>query len=405
MTKYFFQNNSVYFQKDGQFGVVSKDTFVKEAYLKDDSVQVLINDVEFKSVSISDIDIYRVDEIVAAKFAIDQVVQAEKVENMKYQGMAATKALVAEIYGFFKKGAVKSFLPYPIALRAFIKNKGYSDNAGVFIVIDDLQDRLILTIFWGNSVVETREIPKKETGKIAEEVVRSQKNFIANHAKILTNPSFVCLSNNEDLCNAMSAIPGQKKESILYFKELYPAFLALESSVFNVHFHLAEEVLKQKRLREFKRNLVSCCVAGGLVMVSIIYILVAAYQERVAANKNVELNASYSALVEKIKSRNTLVYKDVLAKREKIDLFTLYEDFIQNVPPGYSVGSFSLTLNSIDNLSGAWTFDAYILSNGGVESQFGSQGLFKDRRIQNVFGKDLPAQEVELVLTKRKEIN
>ena len=405
MGKYFFQNESVYWQKDNQFGVVSKETFAQESYPKDDSVQILINDVEYATVPVSDIDLHRIDEIVSAKFDINQVVQAEKVANMKYQGMAATKARIAEIYGLFKRDSVKTFIPYPVALRSFIKSKGFVSNADVFFVIDDLQDRFILTIFWENSIVETREIPKKETDKIAEEVVRSQKNFISDHVKIITNPSFVCLSNNEDLCKAMSAIPGQKKESILYFNELYPAFVALESSVFNVRFNLADEVLMQKRMREFKRNLVSCGVAGGMIAVSLICFIFAFFQERILENKNVALNASYPVLVEKVKARNTLVYKDILAKREKVDLFGLYEDFLRNIPPGYSVGEFSLVLKNSDDLSGTWVFDAYVLSSGGIESQFGTKGLFKDRQVQNVFGKDLPAQEVELVLKKRKEIN
>ena len=69
MGKYFFQNGSVYWQKDSQFGVVSKEEFKKDAFPKDNIAQVLINNVDFKTISISDINAHLVDDQVASEFS------------------------------------------------------------------------------------------------------------------------------------------------------------------------------------------------------------------------------------------------------------------------------------------------------------------------------------------------
>ena len=402
MGKYFFQNGSVYWQKDNQFGVVSKEEFKKDTFPKDNFAQVLINNIDFKTVSISDINAHLADDQIASEFSPDQVVQSEKISATVYQGMAASKDQVSETYRLFNKDAIKVFIPYPIALRSFINYKQLLNELKTSIVVDDLQDRLMLTIFWGMKVIETREIQKKATDKIAEEVVRSEKNFITNHVKEVSNPSFVFISNNKELCEAVSNIEGHKKENIAYFEELYPAFLALDFAKFNVHFYLADEILKQRRMREFKRNLVSYTVAGAIVGVTLLYFLVGAFQEHIVMDESIKLNANRTALIEKIKSQNTLTYKDILKKREKINLFILYEDFIGNVPPGFLIENFSLALNNVNNLSGEWSFTGYMTSNKTLVSQFGCKGMFKNRVVDNIFLKNSPAQRVVLTVTKSK---
>ncbi len=402
MGKYFFQNGSVYWQKDNQFGVVSKEDFAKDTFPKDSIAQVLINSVDFKTFSVSDINAHLVDEQVAAEFSPDQVVQSEKISATLYQGMAVNKDQVSETYSLFNKDAVKVFIPYPIALRSFVNYKQLLNELKISIVVDDLQDRLMLTIFWGKRVIETREIQKKAADKVAEEVVRSEKNFITNYVKEVSDPSFMFISNNKKLCEAVLNIEGHKKENIAYFEEFYPAFLALDFAKFNVNFYLADEILKQRRIKEFKRNLVSYAVAGAMVGVSLIYFLVAAFQEHIAMDESIKLNVNRSALVEKIKSMNTLAYTDILKKREKINLFTLYGNFIDNVPPGFFIENFSLVLNNVSNLSGEWAFTGYITSDKNLVSQFGSKGMFKNRVVDNIFLKDSPAQRVVLTVAKVK---
>lgn len=402
MAKYFFQNESVYWEKDGQFGVVSKEEFAKTTFPKDTSAQVLIYNVDFKTLTLSNVDTHLSEDVVASEFSPDYVVQSERINSSVYQGMATTKEQVSETYSLFNKDAIKVFIPYQIALRAFISNKKLLDELKILIVIDDLQDRLILTIFQGMKVVETREIQRKGADKLAEEVVRSEKNFITNHIKEISNPSFMIISNNKELCEAVGNIKGHKKEDIVCFDEIYPAFVALDFAKFNVNFYLADEILKQRRLKELKHNLVSFVVAGAIVGVSLICFLVVIFQEHFVMDENIKLNASRSTLVEKITLENTLVYKDILKKRGKINLFSLYGNFIKNVPPGYLIEDFSLTLDNVHNLSGDWTFTGYLTSNKSLVSQFGSEGMFKNRTVDNIFIKDSPAQRVVLTVSKLK---
>jgi hypothetical protein len=402
MGKYLFQSGSVYWQKEGQFGVMSKEDFAKDTSSKDISAQVLINNVDFKTLLLSDVNTHLADELVAAEFSADQVVQSEKINSALYQGMAISKDQVTETYSLFNKDAIKVFIPYPIALRAFISQKKLLNELKISIVVDDLQDRLILTIFWGMKVIETREIQKKATAKIAEEVVRSEKNFIINHIKEISSPSFMFISNNKELCEALANIEGHKAENMVYFDERYPAFLALDFAKFNVHFHLADEILKQRRLKEFKRNLLSYSVAGSMVGLTLIYFLVAVFGEHMAMDENIKLNANRAALVEKIKSGNALVYQDILKEREKMDLFSLYGNFVENVPPGYLIQNFSLVLDNESDLSGEWTFTGLITSDKSLVSQFGSKGMFKNRTVDNILLKDSPAQRVVLTVAKSK---
>jgi len=400
MGKYLFQNGSVYFDALGQIGVASREEFSKEAFLKDKTAQVLVNGIEFKTLSLSDVNAHLVDEIVAAEFSSDQIVQYEKINNTLYQGMAASDDQVAEIYRLFDRNAIKVFIPYPIALRAFLNYKKIFDEQKISVVVDDLQDRFVLTILWGLRIAETREIQKKSIDKIAEEVIRSEKYFITNHIKEASNPSFMFISNNKELCQAISTIDGHLKDSTAYFEELYPAFLALDYASFAVHFYLPDEIIKQRRVKEFKRNLAGYAVTGIIIGVSMVYFLVAEVQEHSAMDKNIEFAVKRSDLIEKVKLRNSLVYKEILRKREKVNLFSLYGNFTQNVPPGYLIENFSLSLKNISNLTGEWTFVGYVSLNKSLLTDFGSKGMFKNRSVDNIFIKDSPAQRVVLTVAK-----
>ena len=52
MGKYLFQNGSVYFDAQGKIGVVPREEFAKETFLKDKTAQVLVNSVEFKTLTL-----------------------------------------------------------------------------------------------------------------------------------------------------------------------------------------------------------------------------------------------------------------------------------------------------------------------------------------------------------------
>ncbi len=402
MGKYLFQNGSVYFDALGQIGVIPRSEFTKDTFVKDKAAQVLINNVEFKAVTLSDIEISRADELVAAQFSDGQIIQYEKIGSSTYQGMAADDKDIGEIYRLFDRASIKVFIPYPLALRAFLIHKEIFNEKKVSILVDDLQDRFILTIFYGLKVSETREIPKRSIDKVAEEVIRSEKYFLTNHIKKESNLSFMFISNNKELCEEIAKIDTHSKDDIAYFEELYPAFLALDYAKFSVHFYLQEEIIKQRRIREFKRNLVGYAISGIIASISLIFFLVIAVQEHSARDRNIELTAKRAELTEKIKLKNVLVYKDILHSRAKVNLFLLYGDFIQNVPPGYLVENFSLIFNNKNNSSGEWVFTGIIYSNKRLISDFGSKGVFKNRSIENIFIKDSPAQRVVLNVVKSK---
>jgi len=402
MGKYLFQNGSVYFDAQGKIGVVPREEFAKETFLKDKTAQVLVNSVEFKTLTLSDVNTHIADELVAAEFPADQIVQYEKISSSTYQGMAISNAQVAEVYGLFNRDAIRVFIPYPIALRAFINYKSLFDEKKVSVVVDDLQDRFVLTIFWGLRVAEVREIPRKSIDKIAEEVIRSEKFFISNYIKETSNFSFMFISNNKELCAAMSKMEGHGKDRIAFFEELYPAFLALDIAKFPIHFYLPDEVVKQRRIKEFKRNLVSYAVAGAMAAITLIFFLVAEVQEHSAMDQNIQLNGKRSELIEKIKSRNSVVYRDILKKRAKVNLFSLYGDFTRNVPPGYLIESFSLTLKNTNYLAGEWEFTGYVYSDKKHVFNFGTEGMFKDRAVDNILINNLPAQRVVLTVAKSK---
>ena len=402
MGKYFFQNGSVYFDALGQIGVSSREEFSKDTFVKDKVAQVLVNNVEFKAVALSDVNVPMAEELIAAQFSSGQIVQYEKIGNAIYQGMAAGDKEVGEIYRFFDRDAIKTFIPYPLALRAFLIHKEIFNEEKVSVIVDDLQDRFVLTIFWGLRVAETRDIAKRPIDKIAEEVIRSEKNFMTNNTKEASNLSFMFASNNKELCEAVSKIDAHSKEHTAYFEELYPAFKGLDYAKFSAHFYLPDEIIKQRRLREFKRNLVGYAVAGAMATISLVYFLVAVVQEHSAFDRNVQLTAKRADLTEKIKLRNVLAYKDILKSRSTVNLFSLYGDFTQNVPPGYLIENFSLVFKSTDTLSGQWDFVGYVLSTKVLVSDFGTKGMFKNRSIEDVFIKDSPAQRVVLNVAKPK---
>ena len=85
-----------------------------------------------------------------------------------------------------------------------------------------------------------------------------------------------------------------------------------------------------------------------------------------------------------------------------MDLFSLYGNFVENVPPGYLIQNFSLVLDNESDLSGEWTFTGLITSDKSLVSQFGSKGMFKNRTVDNILLKDSPAQRVVLTVAKSK---
>lgn len=391
---FLFQNGSVYYRKDNQSGVLATDVFKSSPLAQAKEAVVFFTEVDAKRITAADSDPVGRDEKIRTVFPTDMIAQSERIGANSYQVFGANSTVIRNIYATFGKENIKKVVPYSIGIRNVLIQKGLVPAGKTAVVLDDLGDKYILTIFQGLEVTESREISQRIAGKVVEEVLRSQKEYESRVARDTHAPEFFFISNNKGICDAVVEVGLYLSEATAYFEGSIPVFEAKVSEL-GVHFSLLEDVLRLRKLKELKKNSVVYMVAGGVIAGGLLYFIVGLAWYGSLNGRVTELSVKETQLQREIDGQMADKYRDVIRHSAKPDLLKIVDSFRQNIPFAFSIEQISMK-DAVDR----WEIQGIVYSDRRLLSDFGDTGVFKDRTIENIFVRNLPAQKVSTVLRK-----
>ena len=394
MASFLFQNGSVYYEKDDQRGVLPLDVFKASPLVRTTDAIVFFTDVDARRSVAPDSDAAKRDQMFGSLFANDVLVVAERTKGNTYQVFGAKSSVIRDIYAVFGKENIKLLVPYSVGIRSFIIDRGVVPPGKAAVVLDDLGDKYILTIFHGLEVSESREIVHMDPQKVVEEILRSQKEFESRMARDAQTPDFYFVSNSKEVCDSASVSGLYSVDAIAFIDSLMPVFKA-RIPMNDFHFSLPEDVVRLRQMKELKKNFWVYVGAGSVVLVGVAYFLGGAIWYGSLSGRVTELAVKETHLQSEINNEMAMKYRDIIRHSPKADLLMVVDSFRENVPFGFQIEYVSLK-----DASNKWDIQGVVVADRKLLSDFGKTGIFQTRTIENIFVRNLPAQKVTTVLKK-----
>ena len=394
MASFLFQNGSVYYEKDDQRGVLPLDVFKASPLVRTTDAIVFFTDVDARRSVAPDSDAAKRDQMFGSLFANDVLVVAERTKGNTYQVFGAKSSTIRAIYAVFGKENIKFLVPYSVGIRSFIIDRGVVPPGKAAVVLDDLGDKYILTIFHGLEVSESREIVHMDPQKVVEEILRSQKEFESRMARDAQTPDFYFVSNSKEVCDRASVSGLYSVDAIAFIDSLMPVFKA-RIPMNDFHFSLPEDVVRLRQMKELKKNFWVYVGAGSVILVGVAYFLGGAIWYGSLSGRVTELAVKETHLQSEINNEMAMKYRDIIRHSPKADLLMVVNSFRENVPFG-----FQIEYVSIKDAPDKWDIQGVVVADRKLLSDFGKTGIFQNRTIENIFVRNLPAQKVTTVLKK-----
>ena len=394
MASFLFQNGSVYYEKDDQRGVLPLDVFKASPLVRTTDAIVFFTDVDARRSVAPDSDAAKRDQMFGSLFANDVLVVAERTKGNTYQVFGAKSSVIRDIYAVFGKENIKLLVPYSVGIRSFIIDRGVVPPGKAAVVLDDLGDKYILTIFHGLEVSESREIVHMDPQKVVEEILRSQKEFESRMARDAQTPDFYFVSNSKDVCDRASVSGLYSVDAIAFIDSLMPVFKA-RIPMNDFHFSLPEDVVRLRQMKELKKNFWVYVGAGSVILVGVAYFLGGAIWYGSLSGRVTELAVKETHLQSEINNEMAMKYRDIIRHSPKADLLMVVNSFRENVPFGFQIEYVSLK-----DAPDKWDIQGVVVADRKLLSDFGKTGIFQNRTIENIFVRNLPAQKVTTVLKK-----
>ena len=394
MASFLFQNGSVYYEKDDQRGVLPLDVFKASPLVRTTDAIVFFTDVDARRSVAPDSDAAKRDQMFGSLFANDVLVVAERTKGNTYQVFGAKSSVIRDIYAVFGKENIKFLVPYSVGIRSFIIDRGVVPPGKAAVVLDDLGDKYILTIFHGLEVSESREIVHMDPQKVVEEILRSQKEFESRMARDAQTPDFYFVSNSKEVCDRASVSGLYSVDAIAFIDSLMPVFKA-RIPMNDFHFSLPEDVVRLRQMKELKKNFWVYVGAGSVILVGVAYFLGGAIWYGSLSGRVTELAVKETHLQSEINNEMAMKYRDIIRHSPKADLLMVVNSFRENVPFGFQIEYVSLK-----DAPDKWDIQGVVVADRKLLSDFGKTGIFQNRTIENIFVRNLPAQKVTTVLKK-----
>lgn len=256
----------------------------------------------------------------------------EKMPSGGVLAMGVREALLDVLYGVFSPSQVEVCVPYGLGVRAMLLSRGVALQGAFFMVLDDAGERVFLTVLDGMAVLETREMPYKDTRRLQEEVQRSARHWqerikASGGCKLATNHSgFIELLEQEE-----------PERDCLQLEGVLPVLDIGARARFGVRFSsISEENSRQSRVRLWQTAwpyIIPAGVSMG-VLAGCLGLTAQAQQAGLMLKvKQEELKKT------EIRQRQTAAgtYQDRLRFGQPVSLVTVLEDLRVSMPEGWLV--------------------------------------------------------------------
>lgn len=331
-------------------------------------------------------------------FSADYFVQQEHMDDGKVQLVGAKRKYIEEIYANLKPSVPARLIPYPIAIRAFLKAHALLPEGRIIIFVDDLKTQAVITLFEGMRFTSPRKIGMKDLGYLASQIRRSLQAYEAQQRDGSGNAtSFLLVSNNKEWLSAFIEHGLVSGEELAHVPVPYPALEGLKTAKFALHFILPEALALQRRKQARKQYLIYGSILAASAVASLgLYWGMALYGHN-SRQETEALRSQKQRLLEELQLAHQRKLAGVLASRKGIAWGEVYADFFKNIPFGYVPERVSIQMTG----PGKYKWQGMIVprEDHAVIGYFQRSGLFADARITPVLIDKKLSQQVDLALS------
>ncbi|MBF0330945.1 MAG: hypothetical protein HQL17_03345 [Candidatus Omnitrophica bacterium] len=316
------------------------------------------------------------DEFRASDMALDR----EAYILLAAEEGAVSFTRVREIKNIFGRGRIRTFVPYAQALRTFLTERRLMDFEHLYVVLDDLGGRLLLTVISSTQVLVTRVITHNEVDLVVDEIRRTQKNA-AEHKG--ARPWRI-LSNNELLVKALP------EDNAVFFETYLPAMQVLGRVKFPRCLMTPEEVAAGKRRERAIALAGAMAAALAVIAAGSGYYVHVRHRDHQTDRKLQELVRRRDEVSERLMHLAVMKYQDRLRGFPSIDLALGMDDLLKSLVSGMQAAS--VTFERRDD--GRWRSSAVIFFVDGRVSPWAGLGLWSKAQAAPVLEQDHPGLRI-----------
>ena len=319
------------------------------------------------------------------------IIQDERIDHNLFQVIGIKEQKVREVYSLIPPEKVESFIPYGIALRNTLINKGIDLNKTV-VFVDDFGSERLLTVFDGLKFSRTRVIANNGED-ILPEIKRSQIDFFKKTEEFLSkkNADFVVIVNNQTL--AAEILKNKEKLQVECLNVTYPALEGLKEVNTSIRYRLPEENFKERREIELKKKITTSIISVCVVAVGLVFFLFNKVELGVVNNQCELAKQAQVRLDEQLKILDKETYRDDLRVHKSLNYGISYLSMLEIIPASYTVNSFKFYK------TGNWNIEMTLFAdNDGIFDPIPRIKILKDAEIKDIFVNNQPGKHLRIIL-------
>lgn len=326
----------------------------------------------------------------SSQYSGEFIIQDERIGTNQFQVVGAKAERVREIYRLFPGESVRAFVPYAMALRAYLTTQETIQGRPVAFV-DDLDGEILITFFEGLKFSQTRRFHEEQVERIFPEIKRSAISF--SKALKKENGPYVIMTNNPEWARKLSLLePGLE---ILSVSSPYPAMEGLKTAQFPVKFELPEEVIKRSREKERQNRLPFYLVSAVLGFSGFCFALFYQISYAIHDRAYQHVMSLQSTLEDKLTAVDREVYRSALRQSPGINYGEIYFWIRSIVPSSYEIHTIAFSAESQHRIV---QVDLVLPKGADFEEIPASHLMGKKMVIENILVKDRPGKSIRIEL-------
>ena len=392
----------LYMDVDGAPGRYGREEVQRGIKSKIKSVSGAFIDCEVKVIQLAGADNIKKKFLIDEAFSNAYVTQEECIAGNVIQVIAAQKTKIEEIYQYFNPTKVSVLVPYPVAIRAFLKSRSLLPQNKIVVFIDDLKTQAIVTILEGMHFTAPRRMNPRPIGDMILEIKRSQQNYLAHRIGYPreTELDFILISNNQEWLSAFIEHGLIGVQATLGIDDTFPVLEGLKVAKFGVHFASPLELAVQKKRLMIQKRFMAMLVSALMGAVGLGLYLLALVHKNDAVVRVEQLKIEQDKVLNELAQVYQHKFKQILSQSSRLPYGRLYFDFIHNLPEGYAVKEFTVRYVEADH----WECRAliYPINDGVALRDFKKQGVFAKAQVSKVSVGKVLGQKIVLNIKQTK---
>ena len=393
---YLLFNNEILVSDGENVRSIEKGANHEHLFESIDVAHVCVVDVDVLIAAAVEYPVEKKDSILVRKFKElyqheAYIIQDERIDNNLFQVIGIKEQKVREVYSLIPLDRVESFIPYGIALRNTLINKGIDLNKTV-VFVDDFGSERLLTVFDGLKFSRTRVIANNGED-ILPEIKRSQIDFFKKTEEFLSkkNADFVVIVNNQTL--AAEILKNKEKLQVECLNVTYPALEGLKEVNTSIRYRLPEENFKERREIELKKKITTSIISVCVVAVGLVFFLFNKVELGVVNNQCELAKQAQVRLDEQLKILDKETYRDDLRVHKSLNYGISYLSMLEIIPASYTVNSFKFYK------TGNWNIEMTLFAdNDGIFDPIPRIKILKDAEIKDIFVNNQPGKHLRIIL-------